>query len=241
MHINISGITANYRRRQVLHGIDWTVRSGVTGLLGPNGSGKTTLLSAIAGLYQPTKGSVTIHGTDRPRFGFVPQRFSIPGGVRLVDAISYTAWLSGVARDQRNAAARQALAAVDLTHEAHMKVKTLSDGQLRRAGIAAGLAQESDVLLLDEPSVGLDAEQRHRVRNLITEIGRSRPVVISTHLLEDVSYMCEHVGVLIQGRLVFDGTVAELETSGENQSTDARRSSVEAGYAQLLTVNAGIR
>jgi ABC-2 type transport system ATP-binding protein len=133
------------------------------------------------------------------------------------------------------------LAAVDLTHEAHVKVRTLSDGQLRRAGIAAGLAQESDVLLLDEPSVGLDAEQRRRVRNLITEIGRSRPVVISTHLLEDVSYMCERVGVLVQGRLVFDGTVAELETSGENQSADAPRCSVEAGYEQLLAVNAGIR
>jgi len=242
MHININGITVHYRRRQVLHGIDWTVRPGVTGLLGPNGSGKTTLLSAIAGLIQSTDGSMTVHGTDTAaRFAFMPQQFSIPGGMRLVEALSYAAWISGAAHDQRASAAHRALAAVDLTSEVNAKVKTLSSGQLRRAGIAAGLVHESDILLLDEPTAGLDVKQRRRIQDLIAEIGHTRPVVISTHLLEDVSYLCERVGVLAHGRLVFDGTVAELETSGVDQPAHARCSTIEASYERLLATSGGTR
>lgn len=151
--------------------------------------------------------------------------------MRLVDAISYTAWINGVDRTCREAAARRALAAVDLTDKAADRVKTLSGGERQRAGIAAGLAHEPDVLVLDEPTVGLGAGQRWRVRDLIAEIGRARPVILSTHLLEDVSYLCERVGVIAGGRLVFDGTVADLEVSGEDR---VRRSPIEAGYERLL-------
>jgi ABC-2 type transport system ATP-binding protein len=216
-----------------LGGVDWDVRPGVTGLLGPNGAGKTTLLSVIVGLLRPKAGSVAVHGHDDAAFGFVPQRFSMAGGMRLYDAISYTAWINGV--HDRDAAAHKALAAVDLAAKADDRIKTLSGGQRQRAGIAAGLAHEPDVLVLDEPTVGLDAGQRWRVRDLIAEIGRTRPVIVSTHLLEDVSHMCDRVGVLAGGRLVFDGTVAELEASGGSR---ARRSSIEAGYEQLLETSA---
>jgi len=238
MTIIIDGITAGHGRRQILHGIDWTVRPGVTGLLGPNGSGKTTLLSILARTLRPTEGSVTVLDAEA-RFGFLPQRFSIPGGMRLVDAISYTAWLNGVARDQRDSAARQALAAVDLSNEANARVKTLSGGQRQRAGIAAGIAHEPDVLFLDEPTAGLDAKQTRRVRDLITQIGRTRTVVLSTHLLGDVSSVCKHVGVLAHGRLVFDGTLAELQAAGEDHPPQALRSPVEAGYERLLATSGG--
>jgi ABC-2 type transport system ATP-binding protein len=200
----------------------------VTGLLGPNGAGKTTLLSVIVGLLRPKAGTIEVRGGDA-RFGFVPQRFSMAGGMRLLDAIAYTAWINGV--NDRDGAARRALAAVDLADKAGERIRTLSGGQRQRAGIAAGLVHEPDVLVLDEPTVGLDAGQRWRVRDLIAEIGRTRPVIVSTHLLEDVSHTCDRVGVLADGRLVFDGTVAELEASGEKQ---ARRSPIEAGYERLL-------
>jgi ABC-2 type transport system ATP-binding protein len=226
LNVHVQGIVAGYGRRQVLRGVDWVVRPGVTGLLGPNGAGKTTLLSVMVGLLRPKAGSISVGDA---RFGFVPQRFSMAGGMRLIDAISYTAWINGV--DDRDAAARRALAAVDLTGEAGQRVKTLSGGQRQRAGIAAGLAHEPDVLVLDEPTVGLDTGQRWRVRDLIAEIGRTRPVIVSTHLLEDVSHVCERVGVLSGGRLVFDGTVAELEVS---DGARARRSPIEAGYERLL-------
>ena len=226
----MQGVVAGYGRTRVLHGIDWDVHPGVTGLLGPNGAGKTTLLSVLVGLLRPSAGSVAVMGGDA-RLGFVPQRFSFAGGMRLIDAISYTAWINGVAQDNQEAAARRALAAVDLTDKAGDRVKTLSGGERQRAGIAAGLAHDPDVLVLDEPTVGLDAGQRWRVRDLIAEIGKTRPVILSTHLLEDVSYLCERVAVISSGRLVFDGTVTDLELSGE---TRERRSPIEAGYERLL-------
>lgn len=233
MNINIEGVTAYYRGTRVLRGIDWTVRSGVTGLLGPNGSGKTTLLSVMVGLLHPNEGSVTVLGGAR--FGLVPQRFSMPSGMRLVDAVSYTAWLNGMAAGDSEPAARRALAAVDLASYADVKVRTLSDGQRQCAGIAAGLVHEPDVLVLDEPTAGLDTGQRWRVQDLITEIGRTHLVMVSTHLLDDVSYLCERVGVLTGGQLVFDGTVAELEAAGYDQPADSQRSALEAGYEGLLT------
>jgi ABC-2 type transport system ATP-binding protein len=214
----------------VLQGIDWDIHAGVTGLLGPNGAGKTTLLSVLVGLLHPSAGSIAMAGGDA-RFGFVPQRFSFASGMRLTDAIAYTAWINGVDRHERERAARAALAAVDLTDKAGDRVRTLSGGERQRAGIAAGLAHQPDVLVLDEPTVGLDAGQRWRVRDLIAEIGRTRPVILSTHLLEDVSYLCERVGVISSGRLVFDGTVADLEVP---DGTRARRSPIEAGYERLL-------
>ncbi len=226
----MQGVVAGYGRTRVLHGIDWDVHPGVTGLLGPNGAGKTTLLSVLVGLLRPSAGSVAVMGGDA-RLGFVPQRFSFAGGMRLIDAISYTAWINGVAQDNQEAAARRALAAVDLTDKAGDRVKTLSGGERQRAGIAAGLAHDPDVLVLDEPTVGLDAGQRWRVRDLIAEIGKTRPVILSTHLLEDVSYLCERVAVISSGRRVFDGTVTDLELSGE---TRERRSPIEAGYERLL-------
>lgn len=231
--VQVRGIVAGYGRRRVLRGIDWDVRAGVTGLLGPNGAGKTTLLSVLVGLLRPKAGAVTVQGTGDARFGFVPQRYSMAGGMRLLDAISYTAWINGV--DDQDTAARRALAAVDLGDKAAHRVRTLSGGQRQRAGIAAGLAHEPDVLVLDEPTVGLDAGQRSRVRDLIAELGRTRPVIVSTHLLDDVSHMCDRVGVLADGRLVFDGAVAELETFGGAQ---ARRSPIEAGYERLLETSA---
>ena len=234
LSVRIRGVEAGYGRTRVLHGIDWDVHAGVTGLLGPNGAGKTTLLSVLVGLLPPSAGSIAVGGGE-PRFGFVPQRFSFAGGMRLLDAISYTAWINGVDRPERDAAARRALSAVDLTDKASARVKTLSGGERQRAGIAAGLAHDPDVLVLDEPTVGLDAGQRWRVRDLIAEIGRSRPVILSTHLLEDVSYLCERVGVIAGGRLVFDGTVADLEMPGESR---ALRSPIEAGYERLLETSA---
>ncbi len=230
LSLRVRDLVAGYGRTRVLHGIDWDVHTGVTGLLGPNGAGKTTLLSVLVGLIQPSAGSVAVMGGEA-RLGFVPQRFSFAGGMRLVDAISYTAWINGVGRDAQEAAVGRALAAVDLADKAGDRVRTLSGGERQRAGIAAGLAHEPDVLVLDEPTVGLDAGQRWRVRDLIAEIGKTRPVILSTHLLEDVSYLCERVGVIAGGRLVFDGTVTDLEVQGEMRE---RRSPIEAGYERLL-------
>lgn len=293
MAITVKGVCFSYGRTRVLHDIDWIVRRGVTGLLGPNGSGKTTLLSVLVGLLRPSTGSVvpfvtrsesTVEsgtesttggrvrgregrhastGRGEPRFGYVPQRFSLAGGMQVVDAVAYTAWMNGTPRGECEPAAVRALAAVDLADKARVNVKTLSGGQRQRAGIAAGLAHDPDVLVLDEPTVGLDPEQRLRVRDMIADIGESRTVVVSTHLLDEVSALCRRVGVLSAGRLVFDGTVDELETTdvdgdvggdvveggtdgssdddgrGDRFRGDARRSPIERGYQRLLKTVGG--
>lgn len=236
MNINIAGITTRYGGGRALNNVHWSLRAGVTGLLGPNGSGKTTLLSVIVGLTRPTAGTVTVQDTSA-RFGFMPERFSLPGGVRLADVISYTAWLNGIPPADRDSATHRVLAAVDLTSQADAKVKTLSGGQRQRAGIAAALAHDPDVVVLDEPTAGLDVDQRRRVRELIAEIGRTRPVVMSTHLLDDIAHLCARVGILAGGRIVFDGSVAELEAVAHDQPTNRRRSRIEAGYEHVLATS----
>jgi ABC-2 type transport system ATP-binding protein len=254
MEIKLNGVCFAYGRRRVLHDVDWVVRPGVTGLLGENGSGKTTLLSVLIRLLRPAEGTVTVDsgrtsgslrvtddGAD-VRFGFVPQRFSLAGGMRVVDVVAYTAWVNGVSPQECESAADKAVAAVALEDKAGNRVRSLSGGQRQRLGIAAGLAHDPDVLVLDEPTVGLDPGQRSRVRDMIAEIGRTRTVVLSTHLLDDVSYICKRVGVLAHGRLVFDGTVADLERHGvgENGGADGRRSPIERGYERLLESVGGI-
>jgi ABC-2 type transport system ATP-binding protein len=235
MDITVERITIAYGRKQVLHDVSWTIQPGVTGLLGPNGSGKTTLLSTIVGLRTPREGRIVVGSGDaRPRFGFVSQRFSMAAGMRLQDVVSYNAWLNDVESLERDGAVERALEFVDLLGKRDHKVKTLSGGQHQRAGIAAALAHDPDVLVLDEPTVGLDPTQRGRLRDLIAELGATRTVVVSTHLLDDVTKMCARVGVLRSGRLVFDGTVSKMEALTDGQGPDERRSPIERAYEQLM-------
>src|SRR5690606_23543926 len=210
--IRLEGITFRYGRRKVLQGLDWSIHPGVTGLLGENGAGKTTLMSVLVGLRTAQAGSVTIEARRAtPRHGFVPQRFSVPGEMLLVDAVSYAAWLNGVDRGAATDAATKALQAVNLDDLARSRVRALSGGQRQRLGIAAGLAHDPDVLVLDEPTVGLDVRQRDRVLDVIEDLGETgRNVLLSTHMLADVAAVCDRIGVLVDGRIRFDGTPAEI-------------------------------
>lgn len=239
MDITLNDIGFAYRRRTALREVTWTIRPGVTGLLGPNGAGKTTLLSILIGSLSPKSGSVTFgNGGDRPRLGFVPQRFSLAGEMRVLDTVAYTAWVNGVPRRECDAAAKRAIELVGLTDKAHDRVRSLSGGQRQRLGFACGIAHDPSVLILDEPTVGLDPSQRLRVREVIAGIGDSRTVVLSTHLMEDIQHLCQRVGVLSDGKLVFDGTVAELsatmDTTSPSPPGGAFGSDFERGYDALL-------
>jgi ABC-2 type transport system ATP-binding protein len=169
--ITLSSIGFAYGHTTVLRDINWRIRPGVTGLLGENGAGKTTLLSVLVGLRRPKSGSITMTDGAQPKFGFVPQQFSLPGEMRAADCVMYTAWINGVSRGECAAAAERALAQVNLADKARSRVRSLSGGQRQRLGLAAGLAHEPDVLVLDEPTVGLDPAQRVRVREVIADIG----------------------------------------------------------------------
>lgn len=233
--IELEGINVRYGRKHVLRDLEWTIRPGITGLLGENGAGKTTLLSVLAGLRRPDSGTVDFsEASAAPRFGFVPQRFSTPPEMRVMDTVSYAAWVNGLARRDSHDAAVRALEAVDLADRARDRVRSLSGGQRQRLGIAAGLAHAPDVLVLDEPTVGLDPAQRVRVREVVASLGRSRTVLLSTHVLEDVHHLCDRVGLLTGGRIAFDGTVSEIKHKMHAQESGGLESALERGYRTLM-------
>lgn len=244
MRIDITHLSYRYRRgTYALHDVDLAIEDGVTGLLGPNGAGKTTLLSLLTGILKPASGQIVMDAiarspgqTVRPySIGFLPQRFSFANEMRCLDAVAYAAWVHGRANRELTALARQALETVDLSDKANRRIKSLSGGQRQRLGIAAALAHDPDLLVLDEPTVGLDPAQRLRLRETIRAIGDSRPVVLSTHLIEDVTHVCDRVAVLSRGRLAFDGTVKELVDRAEHgRAPTGPGSAFERAYVQLI-------
>ncbi|MEU3019864.1 MULTISPECIES: ATP-binding cassette domain-containing protein [unclassified Nocardiopsis] len=247
MRVTAEGLDFGYRgRRRVLDSLTWTVEPGVTGLLGPNGAGKTTLLSLIVTLLPVRGGRLAIGEHDlssrtgrtlaRRELGFVPQRFSLAGELSVADTVAYAAWVHGRERRECAAAAASALAAVDLSDLAERRTRTLSGGERQRVAIAAALAHDPRVLVLDEPTAGLDPGQRLRVREVLAGLGEDRTVLISTHLIEDVAHLCSRVGVLAGGRIEFHGTVTELEALIDDSTGGSRLGSgFERAYDQLVT------
>ncbi|GGP34687.1 ATP-binding cassette domain-containing protein [Saccharothrix coeruleofusca] len=241
MLVHVERVGFSYGRTEILRGVDWRIGLGVTGLLGPNGAGKTTLLNLLVGLARPTGGTITMRDGDRGAgfaVGFVPQRFSLAGEMRVLDTVAYAAWVNGVAREDCGKAAGTALEMVGLSDNARTRVRALSGGQRQRVGIAAALAHQPRLLVLDEPTAGLDPGQRLRLREVVAAIGATRAVLLSTHLIEDISHLCDRVGVLAGGRLVFDGTERELTALIDDTDATAAASAgsrFERAYDALIT------
>jgi ABC-2 type transport system ATP-binding protein len=193
----------------------------VTGLLGPNGAGKTTLLRILATVTPYDSGHLRVLGEDprrpegrlkvRRSLGYLPQDAGFHGGFTAFEAVDYVAVLKEhVNARARHDEVRRVLELVGLSDVATKKVRTLSGGMRRRLGLAQALLGTPDLLVLDEPTVGLDPEQRIRFRDMVAEAGHGRTVVLSTHQTEDVEAVCTHVVVVNQGRSLFAGTVEEL-------------------------------
>lgn len=246
MEIRLADVSYRYGRTTALRGVDWGVRTGVTGLLGPNGAGKSTMMALLATIRVPSSGTVWIDGQDvatgsgrrraRAGLGFVPQRFGLAGELRLIDTVTYCAWINGVDDRRAPEAARRALAEVGLVERAGDRVRKLSGGQRQRLGIGCALAHEPSVLILDEPTVGLDPSQRLNVRELISGLGRTRTIILSSHLLEDIAYLCSRVAVLANGSMVFDGEMtAMMGMLKKRQDQDERLgSSLELAYDAMI-------
>lgn len=207
--------------RRVLRDVSCTFPQGVSALVGHNGAGKSTLMKTLAGVLRPAHGDVLVDGRDPLRsqgdartflsgLGWMPQYPRLPGGVRVQDTVRYAAWLRGVAPQADLEAAHRALDAVGLDQMARRRVKTLSGGQQRRVALACALAGEPRVLLLDEPTVGLDPDQRQRFLAAVRASAADRTVVISTHLMEDVLSVAERVVVMVDGQIVLASELARL-------------------------------
>ncbi|MCZ3388927.1 MAG: ATP-binding cassette domain-containing protein [Actinomycetia bacterium] len=229
-----------FGRTQALDGATFEIGAGVTGLLGPNGAGKTTLLRILATVAAPDSGAVSVFGRDpsaaaqrveiRRRLGYLPQDPGFQRGFSVFEFIDYVAILKEMTdRQQRHAEVRRVIDAVDLTSVSGKRVRALSGGMRRRVALASSLLGEPQFLVLDEPTAGLDPEQRLRFRELVSHAGEGRAVLLSTHQTEDVAALCQDVVVLDQGRVLFQGTPSDLSAvaAGRVWLADERVSGAE--------------
>ncbi|MEV0194104.1 ATP-binding cassette domain-containing protein [Kitasatospora purpeofusca] len=230
------------RRRLAVDGLDLSLGTGVHGLLGPNGAGKTTLIRALATVLRPAGGELELLGETvrgpgeyralRRRIGYLPQEFGYYKRFTVREFVEYMAWLKEVPAAEIPAATQRAVERVGLADRADERMKALSGGMVRRAGIAQAIVNDPAVLLLDEPTVGLDPAQRLRLRELLQELGTEACVVVSTHLVEDVAAACTDVLLFAEGRLVFQGTPDALAAAGGPEHEGD--SPLERGYSALL-------
>ena len=236
------GIGQRLGRTTVLQNIDLTIGTGVFGLLGPNGAGKTTLLRTLATVLNPTSGDLRLLGFDpldggerramRRRLGYLPQNLGYYPNFTVAEFVEYFALLKEVPAAKIDKAVATAINRVELDDRARSKLKTLSGGMLRRVGIAQAIVNEPDLLLLDEPTTGLDPEQRVGFRHLLREFGERGTVVVSTHLVEDVGAACSEVAVMNRGAIVFQGSPTALTAADDG--TAAGDSALERGYSRIL-------
>jgi ABC-2 type transport system ATP-binding protein len=221
MSLVINNLRKRYGSLEALRGVDLVVESGMFGLLGPNGAGKTTLLRILVGLIQPTSGSVRIMGWDvtrepdktemRRHLGYLPQEVGFYPDLTARQFLDYIATL----KEMDDAALRrrrvgEVLEMVGLAPVADRKVGGFSGGMKRRLGIAQALLADPRILIVDEPTAGLDPEERIRFRNLLSDLAGDRLVLLSTHIVEDMSQTCWELALLYQGRIRFRGTPGEL-------------------------------
>lgn len=222
MRITITGLSKVFGRHvRALDGIDLEISTGMLGLLGPNGAGKTTLMSILATLMRPSSGRVLIDGWDvskpRHRFmiksvlGYLPQELGLYPDLTTSEFVDYIATLKGFEHPRaRKEEVGRVLEAVGLVDSARIKTRALSGGMKRRVGIAQALIGEPRLLIVDEPTVGLDPAERVRFRTMLAGLAEGRVVILSTHIVEDVVATCSRVAVLSAGKLIFDGAPAEL-------------------------------
>jgi ABC-type multidrug transport system ATPase subunit len=201
-----------------LQNVDLDIATGMFGLLGPNGAGKSTLMKILATLETPSSGEVFVNGADirtqrqqiRSSLGYLPQFFGVYPQLTGAELLSYIAKLNGVTRRNLREAVHENLAHVGLLEARDRKAKTYSGGMLRRLGIAQALIGNPRLLIVDEPTTGLDPEERIRFRNLLTEISRNKVIILSTHIVGDISSTCEDIAVLAKGQVAFRGHPAAL-------------------------------
>jgi ABC-2 type transport system ATP-binding protein len=230
--VALSGVGKRFRGTTALHDVTLELPPGVTGLLGPNGAGKTTLLRIVATALSPDHGTARVLGADpadvtgrlaiRRRLGYLPQESGAFGGFTAFAFVDYVAVLKEMTdRAARHAEVRRVLDVVGLGDRAHQRVRALSGGMRRRVGLAQALLGRPELLVLDEPTVGLDPEQRLRFREVLAGLPPDTCVLLSTHLTEDVAALCPRVVVMERGSVLFEGATAGLAALAEGRVWDA--------------------
>jgi ABC-type multidrug transport system ATPase subunit len=221
MNITINALKKVYPRNIfALHGLDLQIGTGMFGLLGPNGAGKTTLMRILATLIRPTSGSASVNGhrTDdsqgkwaiRGMLGYLPQELALYGDLSAHEFLEFIAALKEIPVRERKQRIDTALDTTGLTDVAKRRLRGYSGGMKRRVGVAQALLGDPKLLIVDEPTVGLDPQERVRFRNLLVGLAADHTVILSTHIIEDVAQTCRQLAVLHKGALLFGGSVYDF-------------------------------
>lgn len=240
MRVIAEDVGFRYRRTTALAGVDLDVDGGVLGLVGPNGSGKTTLLRLLVGILRPCSGRLLVGGHDLRRasarrgvrrlVGYLPERPTLHPHLTTREFLDYAALLNGVVdARRRRERIEHVMERFSLTLESRSRVGALSTGGRRRVALAQALLGSPRLLVLDEPTVGLDPLHHHQLRTFVEEIGRKTTVVLSTHVLDDVARLCDRVAVLRAGTVVFTGSPEGLAATAPHVPD------LEGAYASLVS------
>ena len=218
MKLQMVNVTRKFGDFRAVENLNLTIENGVYGLLGVNGAGKTTLMRMICTLLPPTSGQILCDGKDifkmdgeyRNLLGYLPQEFGFYPDFTVKDYLLYIASLKGIRPMVAGKRVKDLLAQVGLTKSANKKMKKLSGGMKRRAGIAQAMLNNPKILILDEPTAGLDPTERVRFRNLISELSEDRIVILSTHIVSDVEYIANEIWLMKDGRIIRRGTLDKI-------------------------------
>ena len=235
MELTFDGLVKNYDTVKALKGVSFTLTPGVNGLLGPNGAGKSTMMNIISGNLSQTSGRITFNGEDirnmgkefRKRLGYMPQQQALYPGFTAAQFLGYMATLRGMEKAETTDTVHRVLRQVELEDVATRKIKTFSGGMKQRLLIAQAILADPDVLVLDEPTAGLDPKQRIAIRNLIASLAERKIVIVSTHVVSDIAGIAKEILLLKQGELIsqlppaeliqqIDGTVWEVSVSKDD-------------------------
>ncbi len=238
MEITISKLNKNFGSKTALEDVNLQIKIGMFGLLGRNGAGKTTLMRILTTLLTKTSGNISICGIpiERTReirriVGYLPQDFSMYPNMTVYDAMDYIGVLSEIPLKVRRRIVPELLDKVNLYDCQKVRIRALSGGMKRRLGIAQAIINDPKVLIVDEPTAGLDPEERVRFKKLLKNTSENKIVILSTHIIEDIEETCEKVAILNNGRVIYNGNTEKLATMDSSNST------ILGGYMKLMGGN----